>query len=177
MRILFISADEFEDSELLCPMYRFKEIGAQVDIAAPEWGEIKGKHGYAANANLGLDDVEPAAFDMLFLPGGKAPNRLRHIPEVREIVKDIFDAGKPVAAICHGPLILADAGLLQGKQATCYWRIEDQIRKAGAEYLNQPVVVDGNLITSRKPEDLPAFMRAIMKMIEEKGLLQIGRPE
>ena len=166
MRILIISADQFEDSELLCPMYRFKEAGFQVDIAAPEWGEIKGKHGYSASANLSLDDVEPSAFDMLYLPGGKAPEKLRYDDRVLAIAKEIASAGKPIAAICHGPLILAEAGLLKGRRATCYWKLEDQLRKAGALYENTSVVVDGNIITSREPKDIPDFMREIMKLLQ-----------
>ncbi len=164
-----LTADQFEDSELLCPMYRFKEAGFQVDIAAPDWGQIKGKHGYTVSANLSLDDVAPSAFDMLYLPGGKAPDKLRYDDRVLAIAKEIHQAGKPIAAICHGPLILADAGILNGRRATCYWKIEEQLRKAGAIYENSPVVVDENLITSREPKDIPEFMREIMKGLGKLG--------
>jgi len=165
MRILIITADGFEDMELLCPMYRFREEGYQVDIAAGEWGEVMGKRGYPVSANLAFHEVEPASFRMLFLPGGKAPVRLSNDPRVLEIVLAFQQAEKPIAAICHAPLILASAGLLQGRRATCYWKIAEKIEKAGAIYEDSPVVVDGNLITSREPADLPFFMKEVIKRL------------
>ncbi len=169
MRILFITADGFEDTELLCPMYRFKEEGCQVDIAAPDWGEVKGKRGYPVSANLALDEVEPSGFRMLFLPGGKAPDRLRTVPEVLDIVRAFDRDKRPIAAICHGPLILASAGLLKGRRATCYWKVAGAIEQAGARYEDSPVVVDENLITSREPVDLPEFMKKVIEALHEQG--------
>ncbi len=166
MKVLILAADGFEDTELICPMYRLKEAGFQVDIAAPEWGEIRGKHGYGVTANLTLDEVEPSAYRLLLLPGGKSPERLRIIPRVLDIARDFAARGKSIAAICHGPQILLSAGLIQGLTATCYHRISRELESAGVRYRDVEVNVDQNIITSREPGDIPAFMREIMKALE-----------
>jgi len=165
MRILFIAADGFEDSELLCPMYRFREEGFQVDIAAPDWGEIRGKKGYAVTANLTLDEVGPSGYLMLFLPGGKAPDELKNDEEALNIVRFFHGDRKPIAAICHGPLVLASAGILTGRRVTCYWKLAEKIERAGAKYENSPVVVDGNIITSRQPSDIPYLMKELISRV------------
>ena len=167
-KALIISADLFEDSELLYPLYRLQEAGFQVDVAAPAAGAITGKHNYAVTANLAVDAVESAGscgYNLLVLPGGKAPAALRGIPKVIDIVTDFASSGIPMAAICHGPQILVTARLLRGKRATCYTTVADELREAGALYEDAPVVVDGNLITSRIPADLPHFMREVMKKV------------
>ncbi len=166
MRVLILSADGFEDTELLCPMYRLREAGYQVDIAAPEWGQIKGRRGYRVVANLALDEVEPDGFKLLLLPGGRAaPQRLRRIPEVRDIVREFVDKGRPVAAICHGPLILLSAKVLIRRRATCYKGVSGELEAAGVLYEDSEVVVDNNIITSRQPSDIPAFMREVMRAL------------
>ena len=166
MRVLILSADGFEDSELLCPMYRLKEAGYQVDIAAPEWGQIKGKMGYAVTANLALDDVETDGFRLLLLPGGKAASQtLRTIPRVQDIVRSFVDKGRPVAAICHGPQILVLAGVLVGRRATCYRGVAKELEVTGVLYEDSEVVVDGNIITSRQPSDIPAFMSEVIRAL------------
>lgn len=166
MRVLILSADGFEDSELLCPMYRLKEAGYQVDIAAPEWGQIKGKQGYMVTANLALDDVQPDSFRLLLLPGGKAASQtLRTIPRVQDIVCEFVDKGRPVAAICHGPQILVSAGVLVGRRATCYEGVAKELEVAGVFYEDSEVVVDGNIITSRQPSDIPAFMSEVIRAL------------
>ena len=167
-KALLISADNFEDSELLYPLYRLREAGFHVDIAAPAAGTITGKHGYAVTANLAVDAVESAGscgYTLLVLPGGKAPATLRTLPKVIDIVTDFASSGIPTAAICHGPQLLVTARLLRGKHATCYKTVADELREAGALYEDAPVVVDGPLITSRIPDDLPDFMREVMKMV------------
>lgn len=164
-KALLLSADNFEDSELLYPLYRLREAGFAVDVAAPRAGTITGKHGYAVTANLGLDAVGPAGasgYRLLVLPGGKAPATLRAMPKVLAIVTDFAAAGLPVAAICHGPLILAAAGLLRGRHATCHASVSGELRAAGALYEDLPVVADGPCVTSRVPADLPDFMRVVM---------------
>ncbi len=168
MKALFISADQYEDSEILVPYYRFLEEGIGVDIASMKKGLIKGKHGYEVDVTKTLTQVTSDDYDILVLPGGKAPEAVRKEPKAVEIARDFFMKGKPVAAICHGPQTLITAGLLKGRHATCSRTVVDELKAAGAIYENKEVVVDGNLVTSRGPSDLPAFMREIMKMLREK---------
>jgi len=128
-------------------------------------GVITGKHGYEVAAYKTLDDINPDDYAILILPGGEAPAVLRKEPKVLEIARSFFSHNKPVAAICHGPQILISARLLQGRRATCYHFVADELQEAGALYEDRDVVVDGNLITSRQPVDLPAFMRETMKQL------------
>ena len=166
MRALIISADNFEDSELLVPYYRLKEAGVEVTVASLSQGAIKGKHGYEVAVDKTLDEVNPDDYGILVLPGGAAPALVREEPKALEIAQSFFARSKPVAAICHGPQILISAGLLQGRRATCYKSVVDELKKAGALYEDREVVVDANLITSRQPDDLPAFMRETMKLLQ-----------
>ncbi len=165
MRVLIVSADRFEDSELLVPYYRLREEDIDVDIASMARGKITGKHGYEVEANLAIAEVRPERYDALVLPGGKAPERLRDEEKLLGIVRAFFAAGKPVSAICHGPQILASAGVLTGRAATCYPAIAEELKAAGARYRDEEVVVDGKLVTSRKPSDLPAFLRETLKQL------------
>lgn len=167
MRALIISADGFEDTELLVPYYRLKEDGLQVEIASINKGRIKGKHGYEVEAGRTLREVDPDGYDILILPGGKAPETIRKDKDAIRITKHFFQKNKPVSAICHGPQTLITAGLLKDRHATCYKTVADEMKDAGAVYEDKEVVVDGNLVTSRQPSDLPAFMRETMKMIKK----------
>lgn len=166
MKALIISADNFEDSELLVPYYRLREEGVTVTVAAPAGGTIRGKHGYEFPVDLTLAQVDPDDYAVLVLPGGKAPEAVRREQEALEICRRFFADGKPVAAICHGPQTLISAGLLQGRRATCYRTVAGEMREAGALYEDREVVVDGGLVTSRQPSDLPAFMREMMKLLQ-----------
>lgn len=165
MKALIVSADGFEDSELLVPYYRLKEAGAEVIVAAPGGGTIKGKHGYEVAVDRTLVDVDPDDYTILILPGGAAPASLRTEPKALEIARSFFAAAKPVAAICHGPQILISAGLMQGRSATCYRSVAEELKAAGAHYEDWEVVVDGTLVTSRQPSDLPSFMRETIKLV------------
>jgi protease I len=165
MKALIMSADNFEDSELLVPYYRLKEAGIDVTVASPGRGAIKGKHGYEVAVDKTLDEVHADDYAILVLPGGAAPAVVRKEPKALEIARSFFALEKPVAAICHGPQILISAGLLQGRRATCYKSVADELKGAGALYEDREVVVDGKLVTSRQPADLPAFMREMMKQI------------
>lgn len=167
MKALIISADNFEDTELLVPYYRLKEDGIDVDIASIKKGKIKGKHGYEIEANKALNEVNPSYYDILILPGGKAPEAIRKEKEAHDIARHFFEKNKPVAAICHGPQTLISAGLLKGRRATCYKTVADELKASGAIYEDREVVVDGNLITSRQPSDLPAFIKEIMKILKK----------
>jgi len=168
MKALIISADNFEDTELLVPYYRLKEEGIEVDVASMKKGSIKGKHGYEVEANKELKEIKPDNYDILVLPGGKAPETVRKDKNAIEIAKHFFQRNKPVAAICHGPQTLITAGLLRGRHATCYKSVAPEMKKAGALYEDKEVVVDGNLVTSRQPSDLPAFMRETLKMLRKR---------
>jgi protease I len=165
MKALIISADNFEDSELLVPYYRLKEADIEVTIASLSKGSITGKHGYEVIVDKTLEEVNPDDYAILILPGGKAPEEVRKEPKAQEIARSFFARNKPVAAICHGPQTLISAGLLQGRRATCYSSVADELKEAGAIYEDCEVVVDANLITSRKPADLPGFMRETMKLL------------
>jgi protease I len=165
MKALIVSADNFEDTELLVPYYRLKEAGVEVTVASLNRRAITGKHGYEVTVDMSLDEVNPDDYAILVLPGGKAPEVVRKEPKALEIARDFFERNKPVAAICHGPQILVSAGLMSGRRATCYRSVADELKEAGALYEDRELVVDANLVTSRQPEDLPAFMREIMKQI------------
>ncbi|MFT7824777.1 MAG: type 1 glutamine amidotransferase domain-containing protein [Sulfurimonas sp.] len=161
MKALIISADLFEDSELNVPHQDLLSFGISVDIASLQRGTITGKHGFSVDATLGLEEVDPGCYDILILPGGKAPSVLCKEPQALKIARYFFEHNKPVAAICHGPQILISAGLMNGKEATGYQSIREELEEAGAVYRDEKVVVDRNLITSRKPSDLDAFMEAV----------------
>lgn len=165
MKALILSADHFEDSELLVPYYRLKEEGIEVVVASLSRGTITGKHGYEVAVDKTLNEVNPDDYAILILPGGAAPAVMREEPMALEITRNFFAGNKPVAAICHGPQILISAGLLKGRRATCYKLVADELKEAGALYEDREVVVDANLITSRQPADLPAFMREMMKQL------------
>jgi protease I len=164
MRALVVSADRFEDSELSEPLQQLQARGVEVDIAAPQRAPITGKHGQRVSAGLALSAVRTEDYDLLLLPGGEAPARLREIPQAVAIARHFLQAGKPVAAICHGPQLLIATGLMAGRAATCYRPVRHELEAAGLNYFDREVVVDGNLVTSRQPTDIPAFMRAIFQI-------------
>jgi protease I len=166
MRALIISADLFEDSELAEPMQQLQAKGVKVDLAAPHQGRIRGKHGHSVAADLALEAVKPDEYQLLLLPGGKAPAGLAKHPHAVAIARHFLLSGKPVAAICHGPQILIPTSELTGRTATCYHGMRQELEVAGVNYLDREVVVDGNLITARQPSDIPAFMQAIFKALE-----------
>lgn len=166
-RILFFCDDGFEDLELWYPKIRLEEAGAVTDIAAAERRAYRGKRGLTAEAGLTYAEVDPAAYDGLVIPGGHAPDRIRRFPTALAIVRELNRARKVVAAICHGPQVLISAGVLKGRKVTCFESIRDDVANAGGIYIDAEVVVDGNLITSRVPADLPAFCRATIKKLKE----------
>ena len=168
MKVLFISNDGYDDSELLYPYYRLIEEDVDIDIASVEKKTIEGKHFFKIEVDKTLREVDADAYDALLLPGGKAPEKLRLVPEVVHITKQFAKANKPIAAICHGQQILISADVLRGKTATCYPGIRDDLKNAGAQYVDERAVVDGNLVTSRRPEDLPYFMKAFIDVLERE---------
>ena len=168
-KILIITFDNCDDSEVQYPLYRLWEEEWQVDVASMEKRPIKAKYHFTVEATLTLDEVKVENYDALFLPGGTAPEKIRLQPLALEIVKDFNKAGKPIGAICHGQLILISAGLVKGKKCTCYIGVRDDLINAGGDYVNERVVVDCNLVTSRHPNDLPFCMHEFIKMIKNRG--------
>jgi protease I len=164
-KVLIISADQFEDTELLVPYYRLKEAGIGVTVSSTGGGRIKGKHGYEVGVDASVSEVDAEDFDALVLPGGKAPAALRKDETVVALARRFMEEGKPVAAICHGPQVLVTAGVMRGRRATSYRTVAVELKGAGAEYEDREVVVDGNLVTSRQPGDLPAFTRELMRQL------------
>ncbi|MEM2237150.1 MAG: type 1 glutamine amidotransferase domain-containing protein [Candidatus Caldarchaeum sp.] len=163
MKACILAGPEFEDLELYYPLIRLKEEGYEVTVVGPEKTVYTGKNGINVEAEKSIDEVKPDDFDVLVIPGGWAPDRLRRNRKVVDFVAKFFNAGKTVAAICHGPQLLISAKTLKGYTATCAAAIKDDVENAGAKYVDKPVVVDRNLITSRGPSDLHLFVKAIIK--------------
>lgn len=166
MKAVILAADEVEDLELLVPYYRLKEAGVEVEVAAPRLGPVRAKRGYSLEADVTFWDVDSERYDLMIVPGGRAPETVRLDAKAVSAVRNFLDAGKPVAAICHGAQVLISAGVLGGRRLTCWQGIRDDVRAAGAQHVDAEVVVDGNLVTSRSPDDLPAFCREIMLALE-----------
>jgi protease I len=166
-RVAVLAADIYEDLELWYPLLRLREEGAEVTVVGPAAQEYHSKHGYPVKARKAAKDVKAADFDALVIPGGYAPDHMRRNADMVRLVREVFSAGKPTAAICHAGWMLASAGVLEGKTMTSWFSIKDDMVHAGAEWTDREVVVDGNLITSRMPDDLPAFLREIIKAVEK----------
>lgn len=167
MKILLITEDKSDDSEVLYPYYRMQEQGWDVEVAALTKKTVQTKYHFTVDADKTTAECKSADYDGLILPGGSAPEKLRLDKDALRLTKEIFEAGKPVCAICHGPQLLISAGVLQGKRATCYPGIADDLKNAGAKYEDAPAVVDGNLVTARRPQDLPYWMREFVKLFEK----------
>ena len=159
-KVLIISASKFEDSELEFPRDQLKAKGAKIAIAGPTKAAFYGKGNTKIKPDLTFEEVT-SDYDILLLPGGKAPAIVRKNSHVLVVVRQFNDQGKLIAAICHGPQVLISAGIMDGRIATSYDKVASELQEAGATYLDEPVVVDKNIITSRKPKDLPQFMQAI----------------
>ena len=162
-KVAILIEEMFNTWEFWYPYYRLKEAGAEVVVVGTGTAEVyHGKPGTDAKPDVSVDQVSAADFDGVVIPGGYAPDLMRRSPQMVQLVKDLFDAGKTVSAICHAGWMLASSGVLKGKTITSFFAIKDDMVNAGAEWVDQEVVVDGNLITSRKPDDLPAFMKAVI---------------
>ena len=172
-KVLIIATDGFEESELFDPRQALLDAGAQVTLASikldPITGEKNGEKGKSITPDITLDDVTSADYDALLLPGGVAnPDKLRMEDRAVELVEELCDDDKPVAAICHGPWLLAEADVIEGKRLTSWPSIRTDLANAGADVVDEEVVVDGNLITSRKPDDIPAFSNALIGALAEQ---------
>ncbi len=171
IKALILTANKFEDMELFFPYFRLLEAGVKVDVAAPAKGHIVGEHGYGYDVEKTFNEVNPEGYNLLVIPGGSpdgAPSVVRKDAKAQEIAKSFFHSDKPVSSICHGPWLLASSGLVKGRRLTSYWYdgVPEDIKKAGGIYVDEEVVVDKNLVTSRYPGDLPAFMRETMRMVD-----------
>lgn len=167
VRIAIVAGPEFEDLELLYPYYRFLEEGAEVKVIGPERRSYAGKHGLTVNVDATFEEVRPQDFDALFIPGGWMPDRVRRDRRAVEWIREFFLSGKPVGAICHGPQLLISARVLSGYRMTAVPAIRDDLEYAGAVFVDEPVVRDRNLVTSRVPPDLPRMMPVLISLIEE----------
>jgi protease I len=177
MRIACLVADEFEDLELWYPVIRCREEGAGVDLIGDRRGAVyTGKYGVPATADLGFAEADPGRYEALLVPGGWAPDRLRRFPEVLALVRSMHAAGKPIGQICHAGWVLASAGIVRGRRVTSTPGIRDDMINAGAEWIDAPVVVDGNLVSSRRPPDLGDYMREFVRVAAERALLRVPRP-
>src|SRR5262249_47625379 len=154
----------YQEMEVWYPVYRLREAGCRVTLVGPEAGKsYPSKLGYPCKSDKAAGDVSADDFDVLVIPGGVAPDYLRPPGAVLKLVSTMAEQGKVVAAICHGPWVLCSTQALKGKKATCFFAIKDDVINAGASYVDAEVVRDGNLITSRKPDDLPAFLNTILQ--------------
>ena len=166
-RVAIIVAQNFQDEEFVYPFYRIQEEGWRADVATPTGHDMLGKYGVPARATMSTADLKAADFDCVILPGGfESPDRLRIRPEVLQFVRDMDQAGKLVAAICHGPWILISAGVVEGRKVTGYRSIADDLRNAGAAYTDEDLVVDGNLISAPHYRNNGEFMRAVVDVLK-----------
>lgn len=164
-KVAVLVADLYQELEFWYPYLRLKEEGAAAVAVGPEVQEYKSKLGYPVKAELGAGDVQAQDFHAVVIPGGYAPDHLRRSKELVKFVREMAEGGKVVAAICHGGWMLCSARVVNGKRVTSVGAIRDDLENAGANWVDEPVVVDGNLITSRVPSDLPAFVRAIISAL------------
>jgi protease I len=167
-RIAILVEDLYQDQEVWYPYYRLTEAGAEVVFVGTGKKEYKSKFGYPVSTHASAAQVSADEFDGLIVPGGYAPDLLRRDPAVVRLVRDAHRQDKVIGAICHAGWVLCSADVLRGKTATCFSAIKDDVVNAGATYVDREVVRDGNLITSRKPDDLPAFCRTILEVLQER---------
>ncbi len=173
-KVAILVTDGFDQSELISPREALEEAGAVTQIVSPANTTVKGwiKGNWADDfaVDVPLESANPDEYDALLLPGGTInPDRLRRVPQAVQFVRTFFEAGKPIGAICHGPWMLVEADVLRGRTATSFFSIKTDLKNAGANWIDQEVVVDGGIITSRSPEDLPAFNAALIDEVAKVG--------
>jgi protease I len=165
-RIAILVEDEFEDRELTGPLEALRAAGITVTVVGPAAGaEYRGKHGAVVTSDLAAGAAKIKNFDAVVIPGGHAPDKMRMRHAMVDLVRDAMEVNKVVAAICHGPQVLISANALRGRTLTCWPSIAIDVKNAGGLYVDKPVVEDGNLITSRKPDDVPFFNEAILRAL------------
>ncbi|NLX42116.1 MAG: type 1 glutamine amidotransferase [Chloroflexi bacterium] len=164
-KVIVLAEDDYEDQELWYPYYRLVEAGATVTIVGPKAESYASKHGYPAKATLAAADARAADYAGIVIPGGYAPDRMRRYPALLKLVRDIHEQGGVVAFICHAGWVPISAGIVKGKRLTATAAIKDDLVNAGAEFVDEAVVVDGKMVTSRAPADLPVFMPAVIEAL------------
>ncbi len=165
--VLLLIEDLFEDVEAVYPYYRLLEEGYEVNIVGPEANkEYKGKKGLSLKSDMAVDEANLDNVDCMIIPGGYAPDRMRRNKNMVNLVKEALNSCKVIGSICHGPWMLAEADIIKGRKVTGFFSISTDLKNAGAEYLDQEVVVDDNIITSRNPGDLPIFCKSIIALLE-----------
>jgi protease I len=171
MRILMFVDDVYEDLELWYPKLRLEEEGARVVVAGPAAGKVyDGKHGYPCKADTAIDDMAENDFDALVIPGGFAPDKLRRLEKVKDLTRRFHESGKLVAHICHAGWIPISAGIMKGFTCTSTPGIRDDLVNAGAVWVDEPLVIDRNMVSSRRPDDLPDFCRGILSVLTGEPL-------
>jgi deglycase len=169
-RVAMLIEDEFEDGEVTGPVEALRAAGIEVVLVGPTAGRAyTGKRGQQVTAELAAGRARAKDFDAVVIPGGHAPDKMRMRHAMVDFTREAMEAGKPVAAICHGPQLLISAGSLRGRTLTCWPSIAIDVKNAGGLYVDKPVVEDGNLITSRKPDDVQVFSEAIIKALSNHG--------
>ena len=165
--IALLATDGFEDSELMKPMQGLKDAGATVVVVSNGKQAIEGKNGTKVDVDVNVDEVDAIDFDGLLLPGGvHNPDVMRTVPEAVDFVRDFFDQQKPVAAICHAPWLLIEAGVVDGRTVTSWPSLKTDLINAGADWVDKEVVTDQGLVTSRNPDDIPAFTDGFLKLLQ-----------
>lgn len=175
MKVAILASDRFEQAELESPMKAMRDAGIQVSVVSPHAGEIQGMNhndvGGKVKVDRTLAETKPEEFDALMLPGGVAnPDELRTMPRAVEFVKHFADAGKPIGVICHGSWTMIEADVVKNRHMTSWPSLKTDLLNAGARWVDQEVVTDGNLVSSRKPDDLPAFNKALLALLEHAPL-------
>jgi protease I len=167
-RVAVLAENMYQEMELWVPYFRLKEEGAEVKVVGAGGAKsYTSKSGYPVTVDVQADQVSAVEFDAVVIPGGYAPDMMRRHESMVKLVREASQQGKVVAAICHAGWMLASAGVLKGKKATSFFAIKDDVANAGATWVDQEVVVDGNLITARKPDDIPAFCREIVRALSK----------
>ncbi len=164
-KVAILLEDFVEESEFLYPFYRFQEEGWEVTVVAPEVKEYRGKNGLKFKSQVKIEDGMEKEFDLVFVPGGYAPDRLRRNKKILDFIRKMHEMGKPVCTICHGPWVLISAGLIRGKKVTGYFAIKDDIINAGGNYTGNPYERDGNIFTATDPGAMPAYIKFIIDSI------------
>jgi len=166
-KIFLLIENEYRDEEIIYPYYRFKDAGYEVKVVGPEKGkQYRGKYGTFLESDLAVSEADPVDAAALIIPGGYAPDKMRINKDMVDLVKKMNLQQKVIGAICHGGWVLIEADIIKGKKVTGYISIATDLKNAGGEYLDKEVVVDGNIVTSRKPDDLPAFCMTILELIK-----------